>query len=76
MLRNLRTKSTALVVAGLSALASVPAFAVPDPIVTAGITSAGTAFSDNFGAVAAWFVGITVTLMAFGMLIKYIRRAK
>lgn len=62
---------------GISLLvASGVASAAADPIVTAGITAAGTAFSDNFGAVAAWFVGITVTLMAFGMLVKYIRRAK
>jgi len=52
------------------------ASAVADPLITSGITAAGTAFSDNFGAVFAWFVGIVVTLSAAGMLVKYIRRAK
>lgn len=52
------------------------AMAAADPLVTAGVTTAGTAFSDNFGAVFSWYVGIVVTLAAAAMLIKYIKRAK
>lgn len=57
-------------------LASGAAMAAADPLVTSGVTTAGTAFSDNFGAVFSWYVGIVVTLAAAAMLIKYIKRAK
>lgn len=71
----MKTQLKKLGVVVVAATAGV-ANAAADALVTAGITTAGTAFADNFGAVFAWFVGITVTLSAAAMLIKYIRRAK
>lgn len=71
MLKHLRSASTVTL-----SLVSGVAMAAADPLVTAGITTAGTAFTDNFGAVFSWYVGIVVTLAAAAMLVKYIRRAK
>jgi len=59
----------------MSAYVGIASAAV-DPLITAGVSTAGTAFTDNFGAVAGWFTGIAVTLAAFAMLIKYIKKAR
>jgi hypothetical protein len=58
------------------AASSLVANAAVDPLITASLTTATTAFTDNFGAVAAWFVGVVVTITALAMLIKFIRKAK
>jgi len=71
-MRQLFKRSLAVVGSG----AVLGANAAADAMITTGITSAGTAFTDNFGAVFAWYIGIVVTLTAGAMLIKYIRRAK
>jgi len=52
------------------------ASAVANSNITTGITTAQTAFTDNWGAVFSFYVGIVVVLVAGGMLVKYIRRAR
>jgi len=59
-----------------AALSSGLAAAAVDANITAGITAANTAFTDNWGAVFSFYVGIVVVLVAGGMLVKYIRKAK
>ena len=72
----MKTNLKLAVPALLGTLGSGVAMAAADPLITAGITTAGTAFTDNFGAVFSWFVGIVVTLSAAALLVKYIRKAK
>jgi len=57
-------------------LVATAASAVPNANITTGITTAQTAFTDNWGAVFSFYVGIVVVLVAGGMLVKYIRRAR
>jgi len=50
--------------------------AAADANITSGITAAQSAFTDNWGAVFSFYVGIVVVLTAGAMLVKYIRRSK
>jgi len=59
-----------------SSLGSTLALAAADANITAGIADAQSAFTDNWGAVFSFYIGVVVVLTAGAMLVKYIRRAK